>query len=395
MTVTTASRLVRQVLDAVRAVAGDGPAALHEPTFAGNEWAYVKDCLDSTFVSSVGRYVNRFEADLAAFTGARHAIAVVNGTAALQVALRLAGVRDGDEVLAPALSFVATAAAVRHARATPHFVDSSEETLGVDPVALREYLRRTTELHGDGCVNRATGRAIRALVPMHTFGHPVDIDGLLAVARDFRLALVEDAAESLGSTVGGRHTGTFGLLGTLSFNGNKTVTTGGGGAILTNDDALARRGKHLTTTAKVPHRWNFVHDEVGYNFRMPNINAALGCAQLEQLPGFVEAKRRLFERYAAAFRDVTRTHIVAEPPGCRSNYWLQALLLDESVAAERDAILTATNDAGLMTRPAWRLMHRLDPYRDCPRMALPVAESLERRLINLPSSAPLGLESVR
>ena len=386
-----ASALSERVVDAIRCVVGPAPEALHQPLFAGNEWTYLKDCLDSNFVSSVGAYVGRFEADLAAFTGARHAIAVVNGTAALQVALRLAGVRQGDEVLIPALTFVATTTAVMYAGGTPHFVDSEERTLGMDPVAVRAYLKNIAELRGGQCINRTTGRVIRALVPMHTFGHPVDIEGILEVARDYHLALVEDAAESLGSTVNGRHTGTFGILGTLSFNGNKTITTGGGGAIITNDSALAARAKHLTTTAKVPHRWEFVHDEVGYNFRMPNINAALGCAQLEQLPDFLQAKRRLFDLYRAAFAGIPDSRIVAERAGCVSNYWLQTLLLDERVAGQRDEILAATNDAGYMTRPAWTLMHRLPPYRDCPRMELDVAESLERRIINLPSSAHLGM----
>jgi perosamine synthetase len=307
--------------------------------------------------------------------------------------MRLAGVLPGDEVLIPALTFVATASAVTYCGALPHLVDSEERSLGIDPIALREYLESCTEIRNAQCVNRATGRVIRALVPMHTFGHPVDIEEIIAVARDFHLVLVEDAAESLGSTIGGRHTGTFGLLGTLSFNGNKTITTGGGGAILTNNPELARRAKHLTTTAKIPHRWNYVHDEIGYNYRMPNINAALGCAQLEQLPAFLTAKRRIFERYQAAFKDVAHVHIVTEPEHCHSNYWLQALLLDESVAGERDAILAATNDAGLMTRPAWTLMHQLAPYSGFPRMALPVAESLVRRIINLPSSAGLGMQA--
>jgi perosamine synthetase len=378
--------LARLVVDAIHAVVGPGPVGLHEPRFKGNEARYLQECLESTYVSSVGPFVDRFERDLADYTGAGYAVAVVNGTAALQVALQLAGVQRGDEVLAPALSFVATAASVVHAGGVPHFVDSEEATLGIDPDALRDYLNASTDLRGEHRVNRRTGRVLRAVVPMHTFGHPVNIDGLLAVARDFRLALVEDAAESLGSTVNGRHTGTFGVMGTLSFNGNKTITTGGGGAILTNDAQLARRAKHLTTTAKVPHPWEFVHDEVGYNYRLPNLNAALGCAQLEQLPAFLTAKRRLFELYQAAFATLPHVRLVEEPRGCRSNYWLQTLLLDPSVAVERDAILAATNDAGLMTRPTWRLMHRLAPYRGCPAMALPVAESLERRLINLPSS---------
>lgn len=385
------SSFVAHIVAVVRSVVGPGPEALHQPRFAGKEREYVIECLDSTFVSSVGKFVDRFENDLADYTGAKHAIVVVNGTAALQVALRLAGVQSGEEVLIPALTFVATTVAVVYNGGTPHFVDSEERTLGVDPHALREYLESIAEIRSGQCVNRATGRVIRALVPMHTFGHPVDIDGVLAVARDYRLVLVEDAAESLGSTVGRRHTGTFGIMGTLSFNGNKTITTGGGGAIITNDSALAKHAKHLTTTAKARHRWEFAHDEVGYNFRLPNINAALGCAQLEQLPEFLRAKRHLFERYRSAFAGVPHSRIMAEPEGCVSNYWLQTLLLDESAASQRDAILTATNDAGFMTRPTWTLMHRLTPYRDCPRMELPIAESLERRLINLPSSAYLGM----
>jgi len=366
------------------------PVVLHEPVFKGNEWDYVKQCFDTGWVSTAGAFVDRFEEDLATFTGAKHVVATVNGTSALHIALLLAGVKPGDEVLTPALTFVATANAVSYCGATPHFVDSEERTLGIAPQALREYLQGITEIRGGQCINRNTGCVIRALVPMHTFGHPVDIEGVLAVARDFQLSLVEDAAESLGSTYQERHTGTFGLLGILSFNGNKTITTGGGGAILTNDEELAKRVKHLTTTAKVPHRWGYVHDETAYNYRLPNINAALGCAQLEQLDGILDAKRKLFERYNAAFANVPQMSIIAEPAGCRSNYWLQSLLLDETVSNERDTLLATTNDAGLMTRPVWTLMHRLAPYRECPKMELPVAESLETRLINLPSSSHLG-----
>jgi perosamine synthetase len=385
-----ASTFVDQVVGALRQVAGPGSAALHEPRFAGNEWAYLKECLDSTFVSSVGKFVDRFEADLAAFTGAKHAVAVVNGTAALHIALKLAGVQAGDEVLIPALTFVATANAVAYCDAVCHFVDSEERTLGVDPHKLREYLVATTEQRGGQCINRASGRVIRAVVPMHTFGHPVDLDGLLAVARDFNLALVEDAAESLGSTYHGRHTGTFGLFGTLSFNGNKTITTGGGGAILTNDSQLAKTAKHLTTTAKLPHRWAFEHDQIGYNYRLPNINAALGCAQLEQLPGFLEAKRRLYQRYQQAFEPIQGVALFQEPEGCLSNYWLQTLLLAPEKADQQEAILAASNDAGLMTRPAWALMNHLQPYRGCPGMNLETAEYLARRLINIPSSTHLA-----
>ncbi|WP_397441989.1 LegC family aminotransferase [Polaromonas sp. UC242_47] len=385
----TPRNLAQEIVRAISSVVGAGPLALHEPRFRGNEWIYLKECLDSTFVSSVGKFVDRFEDDLAAFTGAKRAIAVVNGTAALHVSLLLAGVTAGDEVLLPALTFIATANAVAYCQATPHFVDSEERSLGMDAHALRDHLSSTTELRGGHCINLSTGRVIRAMVPMHTFGHPLDIEALLAVAHDFHIQLIEDAAESLGSTVGGRHTGTFGLMGTLSFNGNKTITTGGGGAILTNDLELGKRAKHITTTAKLPHRWNFVHDEVGYNYRLPNLNAALGCAQLEQLPGFLADKRRLFERYQSAFADIEGVRLVVEPVGRHSNYWLQTLLLDESFADQRDAVLTATNDAGLMTRPVWALMNRLSMFSSAPKAPLPMVESLERRLINIPSSSGL------
>jgi aminotransferase in exopolysaccharide biosynthesis len=381
--------LAEQVVTAIHAVVGAGPVALHEPSFAGNEWLYLKECLDSTYVSSVGKFVDRFELELAAFTGAKHAVALVNGTAALHIALKLAGVKADDEVLVPALTFVATANAVTYCGAIPHFVDSEHRTLGVDAARLRDYLEGQTEQHGGRCLNRKTGRVIRALVPMHTFGHPVDLERLLAVAHDFKLTLVEDAAESLGSYYHGQHTGTFGLMGTLSFNGNKTITTGGGGAILTNNAELARHAKHLTTTAKLPHAWEYRHDEIGYNYRLPNLNAALGCAQLEQLSAKRDAKRALFQRYQAAFAPLPGLRLVAEPEHCQSNYWLQALLLDAGQANQRDAILKATNDAGFMTRPAWVLMQELTPFKDCPRMELAGAMSLAQRLINIPSSSGL------
>ncbi len=381
--------LPAQIVSAIRAVVGDAPAMLHEPSFNGNEWLYLKECLDSNFVSSVGKFVDRFESDLARFTGAKHVVAVVSGTAALHIALKLAGVTIGDEVLIPALTFVATANSVNYCNATPHFVDSEQLTLGIDPSKLRDYLANHTERRDGQCINRATGRVIRALVPMHTFGHPVDLDALLAVAHDFNLALVEDAAESLGSTYQGQHTGTFGLMGTLSFNGNKTITTGGGGAILTNDTLLARRAKHLTTTAKLPHEWEYRHDEIAYNYRLPNLNAALGCAQLEQLPAMLAAKRALFRRYEAAFASVEGVALVAEPEQSQSNYWLQTLLLDGDRKDQRDLVLRATNDAGYITRPAWILMHELPQFEDCPRMDLTMAKSLSQRLVNIPSSSSL------
>lgn len=378
------------IIRALRNVLGEGNFLLHEPRFTDKERRYLEECIASTYVSSVGTYVDRFEKDLAAYTGARRAVAVVNGTAALQIALQMAGVKTNEEVIVPTLTFVATANAVSYLGAIPHFVDSNISTLGLDPVALREWLQVTAEPAGDGYRNRNTGRRLRAIVPMHTFGHPCNIEGLIGVAHDYRLAMVEDSTESLGSFYQGQHTGTFGLLGTLSFNGNKILTTGGGGAILTNDEFLADYAKHLTTTAKQPHRWDYVHDEVGYNFRMPNLNAALGCAQLEKLPEFLASKRRLFVCYNDCFAGIEDVRLMEEPDGCESNYWLQTLVLADAVADQRDAILQATNDAGLMTRPVWRLMHRLEPYTECPRGPLPVAESLEKRIVNVPSSTGLA-----
>jgi aminotransferase in exopolysaccharide biosynthesis len=383
--------LADQVVNAIRSVVGAGPVALHEPSFSGNEWLYLKECLDSTFVSSVGKFVDRFEVDLAKYTGAKHVIAVANGTAALHIALMLSGVRAGDEVLVPALTFVATANAVTYCNATPHFVDSELSTLGIDTSKLRQYLNSKTEQRSGVCFNRDTGRVIRALVPMHTFGHPADVDGLIEISRDFNITLVEDAAESLGSYYHGQHTGTFGLMGTLSFNGNKTITTGGGGAILTNDADLARHAKHLTTTAKISHAWEFRHSEIGYNYRLPNLNAALGCAQLEQLDAKVDSKRGLFLRYKKAFMNLSGVKIITEPEQCRSNYWLQTIILDSDEVGQRNAILNATNDAGFMTRPAWVLMNELAPFMTCPRMDLTGAHSLASRLINIPSSSNLCL----
>jgi perosamine synthetase len=380
-----------QIKGAIREAIGpqDGFVALHEPHFQGNEWKYLKECIDTGWVSSVGAYVERFEEDLAAFTGMKRAVVVVNGTSALHVCLRLVGVERDDEVLIPTLTFVATANAVTYLGAIPHLVDSEKQTLGMDSDKLHDYLHRIGEVRDDGCYNKKTGRRIRAIVPMHTFGHPIDIDRLMEVCRKYNIQVVEDAAESLGSYYKGRHTGSDGRCAALSFNGNKIITTGGGGAIITNDEELADLAKHLTTTAKKDHRWEYNHDYVAYNYRLPNINSALGCAQLEQLPEYLENKRELAKRYAEAFSDVEGVHFFEEPSfGC-SNYWLNAILLDSEHADRRDNVLTATNDAGLMTRPAWTPMHKLPMYADCPHMDLSVAEDLERRLINIPSSVCL------
>ncbi|CAM8363157.1 WecE Predicted pyridoxal phosphate-dependent enzyme apparently involved in regulation of cell wall biogenesis [Candidatus Methylopumilus universalis] len=382
--------LAERIVLAIREIAGPGPAALHEPSFAGNEWLYLKECLDSTFVSSVGKFVDRFESDLAMFTGAKYAISVVNGTAALHIALKLAGVKANDEVLIPALTFVASANAVTYCNAIPHFVDSENETLGVNVSKLRDYLISHTEQRAGCCINLTSGRVIRALVPTHVFGHPADLDGLLAIAHDFNINLIEDAAESLGSYYHDQHTGTFGLLGVLSFNGNKTITTGGGGAILTNNLALARHAKHLTTTAKLPHLWEYYHDEIGYNYRLPNLNAALGCAQLEQLPSILSAKRELFIKYQNVFAKIEGITLMAEPAQSYSNYWLQTLLLDSNLIVKRDEILQATNDSGYMTRPAWILLNKLESFKQYPRMNLETALLLSKCLINIPSSPGLN-----
>jgi perosamine synthetase len=379
-----AASLPARIVDAIRSVVAepDTPHKLHEPVFEGNESAYLQECVRTGWVSSAGAFVDRFETDLARLTGARRAVAVVNGTAALHISLRLAGVEPDDEVLVPALTFVGTVNAIAYCGAIPHFVDSSELTLGLDPGKLDDYLGT---IAGRGSKNRHTGRVLRAVVPMHTYGHPVDFDALKVVCEKYGLVVVEDAAESIGSYYKGKHTGSLGRLGALSFNGNKTITTGGGGAVLTNDERLGQLAKHLTTTAKLAHRWAFNHDMVGYNYRLPNINAALGCAQLEQLAGFLQAKRELARRYAQVFCEISEARFFVEPPFATSNYWLNVVLLDPTLSGQRDAVLEATNAAGLMTRPAWTLMHKLPMYASAPRMDLSVAEGLEQRLINLPS----------
>jgi perosamine synthetase len=367
----------------------NGTLALHEPVFAGNEIAYLEECIKSTFVSSVGKFVDRFENMLEEVTGARRAIAVVNGTAALHACFTLAGVESGDEVMSPALTFIATTNAIAYCGASPHFIDSSFRTLGMDAQALGARLDAIAQRGANGTVNRETGRRIAAIAPMHTFGHPVDMDEIVAIARHWDIPVVEDAAESLGSAYKGHAVGSQARLAALSFNGNKIVTTGGGGAILTNDEELGRRAKHITTTAKLPHKWAFVHDEVGFNYRLPNLNAALGCAQLEQLDGFLKSKRRLAAAYQRAFAGIPGVQFSREPEGTTSNYWLNAILLDEAHAALRDDVLTALNASGFGARPTWTLMHRLPMFAACPRGDLRVAESIERRLINLPSSASI------
>lgn len=356
---------------------------LHAPVFAGNERRYVMETIDSTFVSSVGAFVERFETDMARYTNSPKAVATMNGTAALHIALRLAGVGQNDLVLTQPLTFVATCNAIAYCGAEPVFLDVDRHTMGLSPSAIRTWLESEAQLDAENvCRHKATGRAIRACLPMHTFGHPVDINGLVAVCEEWNIVLVEDAAESLGSLYEGRHTGTFGKLGTLSFNGNKILTTGGGGMILAGAE-LGTRAKHITTTAKKPHAFEYVHDELGFNYRLPNLNAALGCAQLEQLEAFVEEKRALALLYSEQVGNAG-LQFFQEPEGCRSNYWLNAVVCEDR--AMRDAMLNETNGAGVMTRPIWQLMNRLPMFSGALAGDLRNAEWLEARVVNVPSS---------
>ena len=386
------------LLQAIQQVVGpsrpEQPIALHEPDFRGTEaWSYVKDCLDTGWVSTAGKWVSRFEHELASATGASHAVAVTNGTVALRLALHLVGVGPGDEVLLPPLSFVATANAVAHLGALPHFVDVEPTTLGMDPSALAERLEQLAERRDGRLLNRQTGRRLAAVLPVHVFGHPADGMALRQVADAWGLPLVEDAAEALGSWRGDTHCGLFGAVGTLSFNGNKLITTGGGGALLTTDAELAQRARHLSTTAKLPHPWAFEHDAVGWNDRLPNLNAALGVAQLEDLERRLQAKRQLTERYGAAVEGLEGVELVAEPDYCRSNNWLVSLRF--TVADKREAeqqrleLLESAHATGLLLRPVWNLLHQLPMYVAAPRGPLPVAEDQVQRLVNLPSSPHL------
>jgi aminotransferase in exopolysaccharide biosynthesis len=359
---------------------------LHAPVFNGNEQKYVADTIQSTFVSSVGAYVDCFERDMVDYTGSPRAVATVNGTAALHIALKLAGVLPGELVITQPLTFVATCNAIAYCNAEPVFIDVDRHTLGLSPTAMAVWLEEYAQIDDNGlCRTKVDGKVIRACVPMHTFGHPADLDGLVKVCASWNLVLVEDAAESLGSFYKDRHTGTFGLLGTLSFNGNKILTSGGGGMVLTNKE-LGDRAKHLTTTAKQPHPYEYVHDEVGYNYRLPNLNAALGCAQLEQLETFISAKRELADRYAEQLKG-SDLQFFTEPTDCRSNYWLNVVVCENK--QERDALLKATNDNNVMTRPIWALMNHLPMYASSRKGDLTQAEWLEARVVNLPSSVQL------
>jgi perosamine synthetase len=380
--------MYKQTVDFIRSqFPGQDFIPLHEPRFLGNEKKYVIDCIDSTFVSSVGKYVDEFEKRMAEYTGAKYAVACVNGTAALHMSLIVAGVQRNDIVITQALSFIATCNAIAYIGASHLFVDVDMDTMGLSPEKLKTYLKENSIKKADGfSYHKITDQKIAACVPMHTFGHPGRVDELLNVCNEYNIALIEDAAESIGSFYKGKHTGTYGLVGAFSFNGNKTITCGGGGAIITNNEAIAKKAKHLTTQAKVPHRWDFVHDEIGYNYRMPNINAALMCAQLEELNGFLENKRELANSYKKFFSN-TEIQFAEEPLHSKSNYWLCAILLGNRY--KRDEFLTYTNDNGVMTRPVWRLMNKLVMFKDAICGDLNNSEEIEARLVNIPSSVRL------
>ncbi len=364
---------------------------LHRPYFPPTAWEYVKECLDTGWVSSAGAFVSKFETALAEKVGTARAVAVVNGTAALEVCFRLSGVQREDEVICPSLSFIATANAISHCGATPHFVDVTLERLSLCPEALKQRLSQVTKSGPNGPINRETGKRIGAVCLMHCFGHPGEIDAIAEVCSAYDIPLVEDAAESLGSFYKGKHTGRFGRMAAVSFNGNKILTTGGGGAILTDDGVLADNAKHLTTTAKIPHPWEFQHDEVGWNYRLPNINAALGYAQLEILDDLLAAKRRLALRYLERFQSVEGLNFLSEPADSRSNYWLNAIVTEKESSEQLQTILACLNQAGYQCRPIWEPLHQLRMYRACPAGPLMRTMSLKHRVVNIPSSADLAL----
>ncbi len=356
---------------------------LHAPSFSGNEKKYLNECIDSTFVSSVGKFVDRFEDMVEQYTGAKKAVVCVNGTNALHIALTLVGVERDDEVLTQALTFIATCNAISYIGANPVFIDVDRDTMGLSPKSVRSWLEKNAEIKDGQCFNRNTGRRVKACVPMHTFGHPMKVDELIDICKEYHIEVVEDAAEGMGSFYKGKHTGTFGKVGAISFNGNKTITTGGGGMLLFQDEELGKYAKHITTQAKVPHKWDFVHDEIGYNLRMPNINAAIGCAQMENLEKYIQNKRKTAEKYIAFFKDITDFEFFVEPKDCKSNYWLNVVLVKDK--RSKQEFLEYTNNNGIMTRPVWALMNKLDMFRNCETDGLENTQWFEDRVVNIPS----------
>lgn len=387
------TQMIPQIVSAVRSVIGSEPVGLHEPVLGAVEKQLLLEVLESGYVSSVGTAVCRFEEELAEYVGVKYAVATVNGTSALHAALLLAGVRPGDEVLLPALSFIATANAISYCGATPHFLDIEESSLGMDPAAMHHYLGSISRTSSGETCNRHTGRRIAAVIPVHTFGHMAEVESIVEVAEAHGLAVIEDSAEALGTHRSGKYAGTFGQFGVLSFNGNKIVTSGGGGALLTDDGVLADQARHLTATSRVAHSWEFVHDAIGFNYRMPGINAALGSAQLSRVEDLIANKRRLYRAYAREFaeRGIRGARLFKEPKGTRSNYWLQTILLDEPDKMLRNELLDALNQAGWQARPAWKLLPEQPPYVACPSAPVPTAQAVVRRAINIPSGPGISV----
>lgn len=375
------------VVDFIRSVyKTDSFIPLHEPRFLGNEKKYLNECIDSTFVSSVGKFVDEFEDKIASYTGAKYAIATSNGTSALHISLLLANVERNDEVITQALTFVATCNAISYCGAQPIFVDVDKDTMGLSPSALKEFLENNTSIKSQQCINNKTGKVIKACIPMHTFGHPCRIDEIKDICDKYCIFLIEDAAESVGSLYKNKHTGTFGQIGVMSFNGNKIITAGGGGCIVTNDKKMAEKAKYLTTTAKVPHKWDFYHDMVGYNYRMPNLNAALLVAQLENIDSFINSKRKLAGIYKDFFNGADCI-FVKELIESKSNYWINSIILKDK--QQRDEFLDKTNSQNIMTRPIWKLMNKLPMFNHAQCDDLTNSEWLEERVVNIPSSAIL------
>lgn len=362
---------------------------IHEPVFKGNEKKYLLDCIDKGYVSSIGEYINEFEKRMSKFTGAKYGIAVMNGTAALHVCLKLAEVRANDEVLVPSLTFVATSNAIRYCQAFPHYVESDEKNLGIDTKKLEDYLKENTLIKQKICINKKTGRPIRAIIVVHVFGMPTDLDPLQRLCKKYHLKLIEDAAESLGSYYKKKHTGTFGMASALSFNGNKILTTGGGGMVLCNKKKIYELAKHITTTAKISSGWRFSHDKIGFNYRMPNLNAALGCAQIEQLALLIKKKRKLAKKYRANFAKINQVKFLNEPDYAKSNFWLNTIILDKPNNNLLKNLIKKAEKLKIQIRPAWKLSHTLPMYKDCPSMNLDTTEKIALRIMNLPSSADL------
>ena len=398
--------MYKKTIDFIKDLYGSQNVPLSVPRFVGNEKRYLEECIDTTFVSSVGKFVDRFENDMATYTGAKRAVVCVSGTNALHMSLMLVGVKRDDEVLTQALTFIATCNALSYIGAHPVFIDVDKSTMGLSPDAMKEWLQKNAEVRKNArineldkshdfayqedeyaCYNKNTGRRIKACVPMHTFGHPVRIEEIAALCKEWHIELVEDAAESIGSKYKGKHTGTFGKIGAISFNGNKTITTGGGGMMLFNDEEFGAYAKHITTQAKIPHRWEFRHDHIGFNYRMPNINAALGCAQLEHLDEFIADKRETAKAYAEYFKNVNDIEFFTEPDNCFSNYWLNVVILPNKEA--QIEFLTQTNDNGVMTRPIWELMNRLPMFEKCENDGLKNTIWFADRVVNIPSSVKL------